>query len=330
VVSDLVKTTPAAQWMAAQERVVELVSSKVERMVYRTREEWLAARMHGVGGSDAAAVLGVSEWRSRYQLYLEKRRELERADVQSEAARWGLLHERTIAAEYERITGRALFDLGDFAICRPVDRPFMFATHDRIIDAVDGRGPGILSIKTTDKSQGHKWLGDTPAPLDYQIQLQHELSVSGFRWGSFAVLIGGNSFRWLDVERNDSFIAYLVEECYRFASDVEHGRRPVVDASELTSAAIGRLYPRDDGNTVYLPDDAIDWHREREEAMAVIKAAEDRKRLAENRIKEALGAATFGVVAGGRYRFRAHDVAEHTVKAHTKRPLTFEPAKETE
>jgi putative phage-type endonuclease len=305
-----------------------MVPADVTVTAHATREEWLAARMHGIGGSEAAAVLGVSEWRSRYQLYLEKRRELERADVQSEAARWGLLHERTIAAEYERITGRALYDLGDFTICRPVDRPFMFATHDRIIAPIDARGPGILSIKTADKSQSSKWLGDTPAPLDYQVQLQHELSVIGYRWGSFAVLIGGNSFRWLDVDRNDDFISYLVAECYRFACDVELGRRSPVDASELTANAIGRMYPRDDGQTIHLPDDAIDWHHDREAAIAAIKAAEDRKRLAENRLKDALGAATFGIVAGGRYRYRAHDVQEHTVKAHTKRPLTFEPAKE--
>jgi putative phage-type endonuclease len=314
---------------AAKAEAVELVTAGVAVTTYSTREEWLVARMSGVGGSESSAVLGVSEWRSRYQLYLEKRRELERANVQSEAARWGLLHERTIAAEYERITGRALYDLGDFAISRPVERPFMFATHDRIIAPIDSRGPGILSIKTTDKSQASKWLGDTPAPLDYQIQLQHELSVSGFRWGSFAVLIGGNTFRWIDVERNDAFITYLVDECYRFACDVAQGRRPVIDGSELTSDAIGRLYPRDDGATVHLPDDAIDWHRERQEAMAAIKAAEERKRLAENRIKDALGAATFGIVPGGRYRYRAQEVKAFTVDAYTKRPLTFEPAKET-
>lgn len=305
-----------------------LVSPDVSVTAYGSREEWLAARAHGVGGSDAAAVLGASEWKSRYQLYLEKRRELERVDVQSEAARWGLLHECTIAAEYQRITGRALYDLGDFTICRPSERPFMFATHDRLIAPCDNRGPGILSIKTTDKSQAANWLGETAAPLAYQVQLQHELSVSGYRWGSFAVLIGGNTFRWIDVDRNDSFIAYLVEECYRFATDVEQGRRSPVDASEMTAEAIGRMYPRDDGNTIHLPDDAIDWHRDREEAIAVIKAAEGRKRLAENRLKDALGAATFGSLPGGRYRYRAHEVAEYTVKAFVKRPLTFEPAKE--
>jgi putative phage-type endonuclease len=303
-----------------------LVSPDVTVTSYGSREEWLAARAFGVGGSESAVILGYSEYKSRYELYLEKRREIQPVPA-GEAARWGLLHERTVAAEYARVTGRTLFDLGDFAICRRIDRPFMFATHDRIITPVDARGPGILSIKTADKSKADEWRNG--APLGYQIQLQHELSVSGFRWGSFAVLIGGNSFHWIDVDRHDRFIDLLVDECYRFACDVEQGRRPETDGSDATSEMLKRRYPRDDDTTVYLPDKASEWHREREEAMAIIKAAEKRKQLADNRLKDALGTATIGIVPGGRYRYRAHDVAEHVVKAQTKRPLVFEPAKET-
>ena len=39
--------------------------------------EQLEARKKGIGGSDVASILGLSPWKSQYQLYLEKRGELE-------------------------------------------------------------------------------------------------------------------------------------------------------------------------------------------------------------------------------------------------------------
>jgi putative phage-type endonuclease len=296
-------------------------SARVAMHSYATREEWLAARLHGIGSSEAPAVMGVSPWVSRYQLWAEKCGLVTRESPGTGPARWGLLLERTIAEEYERETGRRLIDLGSFTVCRSLDRPFLFATHDRVIESVAGRGPGILSIKTADKSKGDQWPGPHGPPLDYQVQLQHELAVSGYEWGAFAVLIGGNDFRTFDIERNPDFIEKLENECFRFWHEVEAGIAPAVDASDATTKTIRRLYPTDDGQTVYLPDEASAWDRERDEALAMIRDGKHRQQLAENQITSALGTATYGLLPGGaRYVFKAKSRKGYT---HTVQPATW-------
>ena len=37
-----------------------------------SREEWLAARKNGIGGSDAAAILHLSEWSTPFDVWLDK------------------------------------------------------------------------------------------------------------------------------------------------------------------------------------------------------------------------------------------------------------------
>ena len=299
---------------------------------HATREDWLAARKLGIGSSESAAVIGVSAWKSRFSLWAEKTGEIESPDVQSEAARWGLIHEDNIAAEYERRTGRKLSRAGEtpYTITRSIACPHMFATHDRIIEPIDERGPGILSIKTADKSKRDQWLtGDTVAPLDYQAQLQHELSVSNCKWGAFAVLIGGNEFLEFDVERNDEFIAFLEREEFEFWRSVQHGQRPDVDGSESTAATLYKLYPKEnEAAEVILPDEAVMWDQARISADKVIKEAEERKRLAENCIKAAIGDGAVGILPGGiRYTYRTRTRAPSTSRGSTWRELKRQHSK---
>ena len=67
-----------------------------------TYEEWKAARMKGIGGSDAAAAIGVSRWKSPLQLYLEKSGEIEQPEA-GEAAYWGNVLEAVVADEFTKL-----------------------------------------------------------------------------------------------------------------------------------------------------------------------------------------------------------------------------------
>jgi putative phage-type endonuclease len=63
-----------------------------------TRDEWLAARRTGIGGSDIAAILGLSPWRTPLDVYRDKVDGAEQPET--EAMRWGRLLEDVIAREY--------------------------------------------------------------------------------------------------------------------------------------------------------------------------------------------------------------------------------------
>jgi predicted phage-related endonuclease len=58
--------------------------------------EWLQYRRLGIGGSDLAAICGISKWRTPVHVYLEKLGEAPE-DQMSEAAEWGTRLEPLIA-----------------------------------------------------------------------------------------------------------------------------------------------------------------------------------------------------------------------------------------
>ena len=55
-----------------------------------SRDEWLEKRRHGIGGSDAAIIMGVSPFSSLMDLWLDKTGQFEaNEDDASEAMYWG-------------------------------------------------------------------------------------------------------------------------------------------------------------------------------------------------------------------------------------------------
>lgn len=73
-----------------------------------SRLEWLRHRQAGIGGSDAAAVLGLSRWKSPLDVWLDKTKEITESGEQSEAAYWGSVLEDIVAAEFSKRTGLAV------------------------------------------------------------------------------------------------------------------------------------------------------------------------------------------------------------------------------
>ena len=290
IVDDAGDPLPLPSWAAAVDANVT---------VHRDRAEWLKARAAGVGGSEAAIIMGASAWGSPYQLWSEKAGLVEVEDFDNDILRFGRVVEPHIASEYERLTGRKLINLGEWAIRRHPTKSCMFATHDRIIQPIDDRGPGILSIKSANVWKGVEWLEEEEPPLPYQVQFQHELACSGFAWGSFAVLIWGKGVRWIDAVRNDAFIGVLEEECEAFWRRVVEGNPPPIDGSDHTADALKRLYPKETGEVKELPPEVADWAVELERLEQEIDRAKDRKETIRNQIKALIGEASEGFVPGG-------------------------------
>jgi len=269
----------------------------------QTREQWLAERKGGIGGSDAAAAIGISPWKSRFQLWSEKVGLIEQPDLDSEAIEWGTRLEPIIAAAYREKTGRAVHVGEPFQITRHPDREWMMATLDATQE-VDGRGPGVLQIKTTSAFHLAEW-EDEP-PLHYQVQVIHEMLVARLTWGTLCVLVGGQKLRWFDLDLHERFASALTEKEAEFWHLVQSETPPEVDGSEATREALLLLYPKDSGEVVTLPDDASAWDAELCQAKTAIKEAEARKSLAENQLKAAIGNASMGLLPTGQaYTFKA-------------------------
>jgi putative phage-type endonuclease len=288
-------------------------------LALKTKGEWLAARAGGIGASDAAAVLGASPWKSPFKLFCEKIGLVNASAEETEAMEWGNLLEPLIAEKYERETQRSLIDHGRFTLHVNDARPFLFATLDREILQREQRStPGVLEIKTTGIFHAEEWAEEPP--LVYQIQLQHQMAVMGWAWGSLAVLIGGQRFLWTDIERNDRFIAILLEREEEFWARIQRLDPPAPDAT--SKDLLGKLYPKDDGASASLPPEAVEWDARLVEAKAQLTHWTMVKDDAESLLKGSIGEATYGVLVNGtRYSWKASDRKGYTVEPSTVRSL---------
>lgn len=301
-------------------------------MNLHNKEAWLEARRKGIGGSDAAAILGISPWRSQLDVYLEKIGDQSGAIDETEAMRWGHLLEPAVKKAYQAATGRTLLGLGDYEMVQHPEHEWLLASLDDYVEDKD-KGLGIFEAKTTSAWKGADW--DDKVPPYYNAQGQHYLAATGLSYISFAVLIGGQEFRWMDVERDEQFISTLIAEEEKFWKHVQDRVPPEPDGSKAAARALGIIYPDDSGETIECGEEALDWDCRRQEAILAIaelgkkvKEVEKVKILAENKIKALLGDHTYGLLPDGTsYSWKTQEREGYTVEPKKFRVLRRRKAK---
>jgi len=298
---------------------------------YGTRPKWLAARMHGVGASESAALFGVSPWHTKLSLWAEKAGKLQREDdaAGAEWLDWGNILEPLIADRYATVTGSEIWQGGPFCIATHPTIPILFATPDRLVLRSPNRTTrGALQIKNASAYKAHDW---NEGPPDFvQCQVQHEMAVLGLDWASVAVLIGGNKFRYFDVERNDAFIAELFEQVRLFWQMVERDEQPPADEIDHRSLdTLKRLHPADNGTLIELPPEAMEWWAEIEAARKAESAAKKQKDAADAKLRALIGDATYARLTDGRHlSLKTTERAGFTVEPVTYRTLRLDKDKE--
>jgi len=254
------------------------------------REAWLEERRHGIGGSDAPVIMGVSPWKTILDLWLEKTGEYTLAlEEDKERIYWGRVLEDIVAQEFVKRTGIRV---------RRCNRTLTHPKYKWMIGNVDrllvGEKAG-LEIKTTNTYAAGDW--DNKIPDYYYPQVQHYIEVRQADFWWVAVLIGGQEFRTYKVLRDDTYIKELVEAEAEFWRLVEKKTPPPIDGSEAASEYLKRTYPRAEaGKIIELPFEAYElvlaYERLSEEEKNVQKAKEE----AANKLKAMLGDAEIGII----------------------------------
>jgi len=253
-----------------------------------------------LGSSDAAAACGVDPYKTEFEAYAEKRGMVEPPDLSDkEAVHFGVVLEDVVAKEYERRTGHTV--RRDNITRHADDYPWMSASLDRTIVAVDDRGPGILECKTSDRFLADKW-GDTGSdtyPVNYLIQVQHQLRVTNYEWAVLAVLIGGNQFRYYEVLPRPDLIESMTILEVEFWRRVVAGDPPEPDYEHKTTGdLLKNLYPGTDGTTIDLAH-MEHWHKVMVDAKARAKDDNAVIEACKNRFKAAMGSAAVGLLPDG-------------------------------
>jgi len=242
-----------------------------------TYEEWKQQRRNGIGGSDAAAAIGLNRWKSRLKLYLEKIGELE-DNVDSEATYWGRILEGVLAEEFTRRTGKAVRRVN--AILIHPEFEWMIANIDRKVVGENA----ILEVKTTAAWNNKEWEHDE-IPQEYIIQAQHYMAVTGADLTYFAVLVGGQKLLIKKFVRDDELIEMIIREEQKFWQMVENRTPPELDGSVDAKEILSYMYPTAiEGSVIELPT----YESTVEEILALgkqIKELEQMKEEKENKLK---------------------------------------------
>lgn len=209
--------------------------SKICHVPSITHEQWLDYRRTGIGGSDAATVVGLNPYSSLYTLYNDKLG-LIPAKEDSEAMRQGRDFEDYVARRWMEATGKKV--RRNCYMWRSDEHPFMLADIDR---EVVGENAG-LECKTT-SAYSKSDLEGGEVPLTYYVQCQHYMAVMGFDRMYLAVLVLGIGFYHFIIDRDDDEIAALIEQEQAFWHLVETKTPPPVDGSDSTMATLAAIYP---------------------------------------------------------------------------------------
>ena len=203
------------------------------------REAWLEVRRHGIGGSDVAAMMGLSPYRTPYETWAEKSGLIESPDISDKpSVMWGNILEPVIGDHYKSLhPDRTVKRLN--AVCRSKERPWAQASLDYEVKDPD-LGWGILEIKTAGARSADQW--DEGVPLYYLTQVTHYMSVTGRPFADVAVLIGGNDYREYRVMRDEDDIRAVDEAVDAFWKRVENGDAPDVGGSVTESQALFRQF----------------------------------------------------------------------------------------
>ena len=180
--------------------------------------QYLEERRKGIGGSDIAAVLGLSPWKTAYQVYQEKRKEVDDWKG-NEATDWGKRLEPVLRQWYSDTTGRAV-RMPEKIICHG-KYPYMLASLDGFTD--DRR---IVEIKTARHGKGWGAPGTNEIPDYYALQCQHYMVVTGYEVTDVPVTIGGGSPELYEVPADREVQEMILEAAAEFWRRVENGDPP--------------------------------------------------------------------------------------------------------
>ena len=290
------------------------------------QQDWLAIRQQGIGSSDAAAAVGLNPYQSMLELWLIKtgrqasivsdspanpqdnptpnqqsnpqpnhqtshQTNLDQADPMY----WGKILEPIVAQHYQQRTGAKVRRVN--AVLQHPEQPWMLANLDYRISG--DSSVGILECKTAGEFGARRWKDGVPD--DIQLQVQHQLAVTGEHAADVAVLICGQRLQIHRIHRDDALINRLIALEQQFWHYVETDTAPPADGSASAQHALQQLYPRDSGLV-------LDWQDNEVLSAAFdalidvrteLEACQQHEDQLKQRIQQAMGDASQAVFAHG-------------------------------
>ena len=266
------------------------------------REDWLAVRKQGIGSSDAAAAVGLNPYKSQLELWLEKTGrdsslpKLDHNDEESPAY-WGNILEPIVATHYTKRSGHRVRRINAVLQHPDPKLPWMLANIDREVIGTDN--VQILECKTAGINGARLWKEGVPEYV--QLQVMHQLAVTGKQAADVAILLGGQHLEIHRIERDESMITRLIDLELLFWDYVVSDTPPPADGTASAEAALRCLHPEDNGQTLDFSQhtELASTYLELKAIRQSIVQRETREAQLKQALQQAMGAATRAEFAEG-------------------------------
>lgn len=240
------------------------------------REEWLAYRRTGIGGSDAATVCGLNPYSSSIELWADKTGRLPDKD-DTEAMRVGRDLEEYVAERFCEATGKRVERQNK--IFRHDQYDFITANIDR---RVVGENAG-LECKTTNAFNKSDF-DNGEIPRYYYVQCMHYMNVMGFDKMYLAVLVMGKAFYWFEIPYDPNEGAALLKMEVDFWNNyIIPDVRPEPDGSDSAKETLDYIFSERVENMI-----TIFEQEEIAAKLAEIKAEKKKCEAEEKQLQQAL------------------------------------------
>lgn len=281
--------------------------------------EWYALRSNGIGGSEIAAVVGLSPWTSRFALWHRKRGLLEEQQA-DQAMSWGTRLEPIICEAFTE--AHPEFWVQEAGTYRHAERTWQLANVDRMLYPTENVGVdtdplGLLEVKTASAFDAFEWgkPGTDEIPPYYRCQVLWYLDVLGLPSAHLAVLIGGSDYREYVIDYAADEAEWLREEGAKFWAEVQAGIPPAIDEHSATYEAVRAMHPDINGEDIEIPSDIYHGYATTKTAAEEATAAH---RKAKATLLDAMGNARRALVEGTpvlrRQAANGRGIALHPIK----------------
>lgn len=206
----------------------------------KNKDEWLEYRINGIGGSDAACIIGKNKYKTNVQLWEEKTGLSKPYDISnSPSVIFGKSAEEHIRQLYILKHNEYSLEYHEFRMYCNENLKTSYATLDGELKEKETGEKGVLEIKTTEINNSIQWdEWNNRIPDQYYCQILHQLYCTGY---SFSVVVAyimhsnGVTIRDYKIDRSDveNDIKYLIDKEKEFWEYVKNKKRPSLILPEV-------------------------------------------------------------------------------------------------
>jgi putative phage-type endonuclease len=247
--------------------------------------EWAELRRTRIGGSEIAAVLGLSPWESPFSLWHRKRGTIGPL-IENDQMWWGTALEQPVAERFA-------LEHPEYRVVRcgtyvHVERDYQLISPDRVLYPRGQRGAWeLLEIKQAYNDDDWGEAGTDEIPIYYRCQVMWAMDALGRDSHHLAVYFGGGDYREYVIAYDENDAQILRKRAVEFLDSIARGDIPPLDAHAQTYSTVRELHPDIEESLDVLLDDELGAAYVA--ALAGEKAAKEEKALRTAQVADVLG-----------------------------------------